>query len=242
MRIAARAMFVALALALASSAGADVLKTRDGRSVEGTFRGATQQEIQFEVGGALQIFRIAEVSAIGFSAPSAAATPLAPAAPASAGPAEARAPSPASAAPALDAPRAATVPAGTRLRARLSDSLDPRRSAAGDRFAALLEAPIVVEGVAIAPANTPVYGRVAEVSASGAGAGRLDLELTEIMLQGQMLKILTSTHQTAEPAGAGAPASAAVAGTPAAPESGERITAGSLLEFRLLKPFDVRVR
>jgi len=62
------------------------------------------------------------------------------------------------------------------------------------------------------------------------------------MLQGQMLKILTSTHQTAEPAGAGAPASAAVAGTPAAPESGERITAGSLLEFRLLKPFDVRVR
>ena len=40
-----------LTLALTASASADVLETRDGRMLEGSYRGGTQQAVRFEVGG-----------------------------------------------------------------------------------------------------------------------------------------------------------------------------------------------
>jgi hypothetical protein len=256
MRTRLRAIPLISCLALAVSAAADVLETREGRSVEGIFRGATEQVIHFQVGGVRKTIPVAEVRALRFGETRAAAAAPGAAAPAAAQPqaaapaeqatrpAEATPQSPqtASAAPAPAKLRTLSVPAGTRLRVRMADSLDARRSAVDDRFAAMLEAPLVIEGVTIAPAGSKVYGKVAEAKIAGPMGSQLKLELTELMISGQTLEILTGTHQLVEAAAANAdpakPAPAAEAPAPAA----DRIPGGTVLEFRLLQPFQVGVR
>ena len=261
MKTLLRAIPLIVSFALAASAAADVLETREGRAVEGTFRGATEQVIHFEVGGALQAFPVAEVRAVRFgrtSAPTAAqgaaaaaavqppqtagaAPPTAAAQPTrAAGPSEQ--PRAAAAAPAAAKPRTLSVPAGTRLRVRMADSLDARRSTVDDRFAAILEAPLAIEGVTVAPAGSKVYGKVAEAKIGGPMGSHLKLELTELMISGQTLEILTGTHQLVEAAAANAdPAKAAPAADAPAPAS-DRIVGGTILEFRLLQPFQVGLR
>jgi hypothetical protein len=251
MRTQLRAIPLISCLALAVSAAADVLETRDGRSVEGIFRGATEQVIHFEAGGVRKAIPVAEVRALRFGEARAAAGAPAAAQPQAAAPAE-QAARPAGATPAspqttntTPAPaqlRTLSVPAGTRLRVRMADSLDARRSAVDDRFAAMLEAPLVIEGVTIAPAGSKVYGKVAEAKVAGPTGSQLKLELTELMISGQTLEILTGTHQLVEAAATNAdpakPAPAADAPAPAA----DRILGGTVLEFRLLQPFQVGVR
>ena len=201
-----------------------------------------------------QAFPVAEVRAVRFgkaSAPTAAQgaaavqppqTTGAPPATASAQPTRAagQAAQPTAAAPAK--PRTLSVPAGTRLRVRMADSLDARRSTVDDRFAAILEAPLVIEGVTVAPAGSKVYGKVAEAKIGGPMGSHLKLELTELMISGQTLEILTGTHQLLEAAAANAdPAKAAPAAD--APTAGsDRILGGAILEFRLLQPFQVGLR
>jgi hypothetical protein len=242
MKTPLRATALIVSLALAASVAADVLETRDGRAIEGTFRGATQQVIHFEVGGALQAIPLAEVRALRFGttgapgpapgtgAPAAAAQqPQAPGAPPAAAPATARL-------------RTLSVPAGTRLRVRMADSLEVRRSAVDDRFAAMLETPLVVEGVTVAPAGSKVYGKVAEAKTAGPMGSQLKLELTELMIHGQTLKILTGTQQPVELTAADAdPAKAAPAAEAPAAQA-DRIHGGAILEFRLLQPFQVGLR
>ncbi len=223
-------------LALAAGAAADVLETREGRAIEGTFRGATQEVIHFEVAGALQAIPVTEVRALRFDKTGAPATAQGAATPAAAQP-----PQTAGAAPAAAVLRTLSVPAGTRLRVRMADSLDARRSAVGDRFAAMLETPLVIDGVTVAPAGSKVYGKVTEAKIAGPTGSQLKLELTELMIAGQTLEILTGTQQLAEAAASADPAKAATPAEAPAPAS-DRILGGSILEFRLLQPFQVGVR
>jgi len=250
-------------LALAASAAADVLETREGRAVEGTFRGATEQVIHFEVAGALQTIPVAEVRALRFGKAGAPVTAQGAAAPAAAvppRPTDRAAQPPRAAVPAAQTPRATdrpaqtagttpaaaklrtlSVPAGTRLRVRMADSLDARRSAVDDRFAAMLEAPLVIEGVTVAPAGSKVYGKVTEAKIAGPMGSQLKLELTQLMIAGQGLEILTGTQQLAEAAASADPAKAATPAEAPAPAP-DRILGGTVLEFRLLQPFQVGVR
>lgn len=131
------------------------------------------------------------------------------------------------------------VPAGTRLQVRMADTVDPRRATDGDRFSATLETELVIDGRVVAPARSKVYGAIAEAKTTGPVSARLKLELTELMIQGQMFTILTSTQKSlgAEPNDiVEAPAKAAPG-----PASG-RVASGALLEFRLLQPFEIRTR
>jgi hypothetical protein len=241
-----------LALLMALGASADVLTMRDGRAIEGTYRGGNEQVIQFEVDGKMQTVRVTDLMALTFTARAASAAPAtktpaaagdqaAPAAkPTAAPPSTATAASaPEAATPAAPAVRTLTVPAGTRLRVRMADTLDPRKNTAEDRFAAVLDAPLAVEDVTIAPASSRVYGIVAEANAAGPAGSRLKLELTELMIQGQTLKIVTGTHQAIESTEE-APAKAAEAES--AGIHADRIQGGAILEFRLLQPFEIRTR
>ena len=63
---------------------------------------------------------------------------------------------------------------------------------------------------------------------------RLKLELSEVMLGGAMLAVVSGTHKRVPPATDSAPANAATAA--ARPD---RIPAGSLLEFRLLQALEL---
>jgi len=249
-----RAVPLTLALLVATSVAADVLTIRDGRAIQGTYRGGTQQAIHFEVNGAVQAYQLTDVMALTF-ATSAAATPKPkPATPAASAttptataatsptttPATTTAAQPTAAATA-PAVRTLNVPAGTRLRVRMADTLDPRRNAAEDRFAAMLDTPLVADGVTVAAAGSKVYGEVAEANAAGPAGSRLKLELTELMIQGQTLKIVTGTHQVVETAAAPetTPAKASGEGTGI---HADRIQGGAILEFRLLQPVALRTR
>jgi hypothetical protein len=209
-------------LALAASAGADVLETRDGRLLEGRYLGGTRQALRFEVAGAVRVIPIESVLALTFDASARAA-------------AEAPAASGSPAATPSAPPALARVPAGTRLRVRLDDAIDPRRVTQDDRFAAVLETGLAAADTPILPVGTKVYGRIAELRATGPVASRMQLELDQLMYRGQLVPIVSGPHQV--PA-ADAPGPANASTIPERPE----FAAGSLLEFRLLQPVDLPLR
>lgn len=259
MRDALGALVLVGLLALATGSGADVLETRDGHTLNGAFRGATEEVLRFETAdGDLHLIPLSKVASVRFGPAPAAAKPReaapAPAAPTAAAPSKARstrAPAPAAqtatpaaaatpaARPAVPAIRRVLVPAGTRLRVRITDSIDPRRSTEGDRFAALLESPITAGDLVVAPAQSKIYGVVTAASTTGPLVNRLQLELKELQIQGQRIAIVTGTQQpVAETAtGGDAPADAAPSSAREA-----RIASGTLLEFRLLQPLEMQVR
>ncbi|MGH0033290.1 MAG: hypothetical protein ACQGVC_26170 [Myxococcota bacterium] len=240
---------VLLGLLLAGAAGADVLETRDGRVLTGTYLGGTQQSVRFETGGSVQVLTLDQVLALTFDHTLAASDPAAPPAAPPPAPvplaptAETVPPAAAPAAPAATTAPAATatlarVSAGTRLQVRMVEGVDARQAAVGDGFTATLESGLGIDGRAIVPAGSKVYGRVAELRDTGPAAQRMKLELTGLMVQGQLLPLVTGSQT---PAAAPAPAAAAEGeAAPAAVRPGAQ--AGAPMEFRLLQPFELRLQ
>ena len=64
--------------------------------------------------------------------------------------------------------RQVTVPAGTRILIRMTDSVDSREQTAGYRFTASLETNLQVGDVVVAPRGTTILGRLASASSAGA--------------------------------------------------------------------------
>ena len=168
--------------------------------------------------------------------------------------------------------RMVTVPAGTSLLVRMIDSVDSSKNAVGSRFTASLETNLEVGGVVVAPAGTKVYGRLAQAKEAGrmAGKSELQLELTEIALNGTAYPVLSSDYQVkgkssggrsakrilggaglgaiiggiAGNAGMGAAIGAAAGTTAALVQKGEKVSVPSetLLEFRLQQPASLPAR
>jgi len=155
---------------------------------------------------------------------------------------------------------AVTVPAGTTLVVRLSDTVSSN-DPVGRRFSAILEYPLVVRGKTIAAMGTRVYGRIDSSASAGRAVGRstLALSLTDIRINGVLEPVYTTSyeqagassgHQTARRAGAGALIGAAIdggrgAGKGAAigaatslltPSQAVGVARGTLLDFRLAQP------
>lgn len=105
-------------------------------------------------------------------------------------PAETSRPSPTpSAAPSV------TIPAGTRIRVRLGESLDTRRSRPGTRFLAHLDSPIVSGDRVLVPAGTTFEGHVTEAKSSGRlkGHAYLGVTLDSFRLGGATYPIVTAS-------------------------------------------------
>jgi len=203
-----RSLALALALALPLAAAADTLTLRDGRVLQGVYRGGTAEMLHFEIDGTLRGVPLGDVVSVSFLG---------------------RQPGdPAPTAQQAPAPSVARVAAGTRLRVRLGDTLDPHTNAVGDRFAGLLEMELQAAGTTIVASGSKVVGRITQV-----GSGGMTLELLSLQIGETPQPIVTGSQQTVAGAG-GAPAAQAPAS--------DRIAAGSLFEFRLLQPFDVRLR
>ena len=107
---------------------ADTIELADGRLLEGDFVGSSNGIIMFDTGEGIEAFPEAEVVGMWFS--SGVATREAEMT--QTGPA-----------PTL------SVPAGTRLVVRMSDSVDSSRHGAGHRFRGQLESAVVVDGVTV---------------------------------------------------------------------------------------------
>jgi len=145
---------------------------------------------------------------------------------------------------------------------RNSQTINSKQQQAGFRFTARLESDIVVDGVVLASRGSNAYGVLTNAKQSGRLAGRseLTLTLTDIMIDNQMVPVVTSdvksvTDNTAgntlgKTVGAaaigalfggksGAKTGAAVGASAAILTSGEstNIPSGTLLEFRTAAPF-----
>ena len=165
---------LSLALCLAAAAGvvlADTLELADGTLLEGDFVGSSNGIIMFDTGDSIEAFPESEVVGLFLSA--------------GVETAQARQQQP---------PTDITVPAGTRLVIRTSDSVDTRRHGAGHRFRGQLESALVVDGVTVARRGTVVHGRIVDSRQAGrlVGSSEMAMEFTDIMINDQLFEMRTS--------------------------------------------------
>ena len=145
-----------VALLATGSLLADTIELADGRLLEGDFVGSSNGIIMFDTGEGIEAFPEAEVVGMWFS--SGVATREAEMG--QTGPAP-----------------TVSVPAGTRLVVRMSDSVDSRNHRAGHRFRGQLESAVVVDGVTVLPRGTIVHGEVMAAQQSGRAVGSSSLSL-----------------------------------------------------------------
>jgi len=86
-----------------------------------------------------------------------------------------------------------TIPAGTRIRVRLGNSLDTRYSRPGERFEAYLDDPVTSGDRVVVPKGTIFEGHVIEAKKSGRLKGRafLGITLDSFRLHGATYRIAT---------------------------------------------------
>jgi hypothetical protein len=101
-------------------------------------------------------------------------------------------------APAPPPARTVTIPAGTLISARLSETLESDKMHPGDSFLAVLDSPLVVDGLVIAEKGARVEGRVVEVEQAGRVKGRAALGIQLVRFEtsdGQRVAIQTETFR-----------------------------------------------
>jgi len=90
-----------------------------------------------------------------------------------------------------------SVPAGTRILVRLSQTLSSANQRPGGRFTGQLETNLMAEGLIAAPRGATVHGKVVSAQSAGrmAGGSELALELTDIVINDTAHPIMTSRYQ-----------------------------------------------
>lgn len=88
-----------------------------------------------------------------------------------------------------------TIPSGTPLTVRLSTAVSSASNHAGDRFDAVLDAPLVVNGKTVAPAGAAVTGKVVAAEESGhlQHPGMIQLALDTIEINHKAVDVATSS-------------------------------------------------
>jgi hypothetical protein len=120
-----RTLRIITVLALLGTASADTLYFRNGPKVEGTFIGATSQQVKFKgPDGAVTGYPISNIEAVEFSVP--------PPKPKPAG-------------------SNVVIPAGTVITVRTIDNIDSEQTSPGQKFRASIDDPVVVGNQVIIP-------------------------------------------------------------------------------------------
>jgi hypothetical protein len=165
----------------AFTASGDTLSLRDGKSMTGTFLGATARQIDFlpESGKAIKV-SLDTVASVTFSAPAVAAAPTPPPPP--------KAP----------AKKAIILPAGTAFRIRTIDAIDVDSTQAGARFRAAIDDPMMLGGDVIVPRGADVVLVAAKVQQGGKmkGSDLIELKVNSIVVEGKSYPVVTSISET----------------------------------------------
>ncbi|HTR22392.1 MAG TPA: hypothetical protein VMI10_00290 [Terriglobales bacterium] len=175
----------------ASIAWADSLELKNGSMIEGKFLGGTDSQITFQVGSSVQTYNRADIVALKFDSEMVASDmPTRPASSFSNQPGTVED-------AAKKTPVYVTIQAGTVICVLTIDGIDSTQNHVGDRFQASLEEPLMADGNVIVPKDADVYGRLVESKESGTFTGRseLQLELTEIVVNGQTVPIVTGEYE-----------------------------------------------
>jgi hypothetical protein len=167
-----------ISIGLACSALADTLKLKNGQVIEGSFVSRSAAGIQF-VGpdGTSQIYPSQDVESLSFG-------PVAPAPP--------------TLAQAPQGPPNTLVPAGTVLLVRTVDALDTKNAYKGQVFTVSLSTDLAANGYIVAYAGTMLYGQIVDAESAGRATGKskLKLQLTQIVIRGVAIPIVTDTFDT----------------------------------------------
>ncbi len=119
--------------------------------------------------------------------------------------------------------RVVTLPAGSTLPVRVTQTLDSATTQLGDSFSGAVATDIVVDGMLMIPRGAPVMGRVTEVheAAHFKGSSLLTVELTGVNSRGERISLTTQPYSvegkgrgtnTAVKTGVGAAAGALLGG------------------------------
>jgi effector-binding domain-containing protein len=158
---------------------ADTLILKNGLKLEGKFKGGTTTAIQFETSGSVQEVALSDIQTITFSQ-TAAKEPAAAAAVAT------------PAASAVSTGQVKSIPAGTKMMVKFTESVNTMENATGSKFKAALEQNLTVNGVVVAPKGTLVYGTVLEsVGGRRVGKQRIMVTFDQISINNQMVSIKT---------------------------------------------------
>lgn len=98
-----------------------------------------------------------------------------------------------------------TAPAGTRIMARMVDSIDTQQHKAGHKFTAKLEGDLVVDGKVVAQRGATIYGVIASATKARRVAGKATLliQFTDVMINNQLVAITTTPMEAKGPETAG---------------------------------------
>ena len=170
------------------TAFADTLKLADGTSLEGKFVGSSNGIVMFETDGGIEAYPEEEVEGISLSSDAAATQKVVE---------PEVEPKVQQEVQTSTKPTNVTIPSGTRLVIRMSDSIDSRQHGAGHKFRGQLEGAIAVDGMNIVPSGTSVHGQIVQAKSGGRafGSSEMAIEFTDIMIDDQLFEIATTDLQ-----------------------------------------------
>ncbi len=213
-----------LAALAAMTAGADVLRLKDGTQVDGTYIGGDSREVKFlRANGSVKSYAVGDIAGLDFGEAAAQAEESL----------AVSAPQPTAAA----ASGGVLIPEGTEISVRMIDSIDSDINGVGERFRASLESPIIVDGREVAPRGADAFVQVAKVDQAGRISGKEEVavELSALMIDGREYTVnsdfaevssKSKTSKTAKTAAGGA-AIGAIIGAIAGGGKGAAIGAGA---------------
>jgi hypothetical protein len=183
-----RWVVVLLVLVAGASLSADRVRLRSGKAVEGIFIGGDSKSVRILLDdGRVSEISLEEAVAVEFSArkpkPAPAPPPPVPAPAAAAAPA---------------APKTVTVPAGTTLNVRLTQSIDVDASQAGMTFKAIVDDPVMIAGSIVIPRGASAALQAVQVQQSGKmkGSDKISLKVNSIGFGGRVYEVATSYVET----------------------------------------------
>ena len=180
-----------LVIAAGVSLDADRIRLRSGGTVEGMFIGGDSKTVRVLLdNGSVTEVNLEDALAVEFSA----RKPKAPPAPKPA----AAAPKPAAAAP-KPAPepaatRSVTVPAGTVVNVRLTQTIDVDASQAGQKFRAIVDDPVMIGGSIAIPRGATAMLQAVKVEQSGSmkGSDKITLKLNAVSIGGMVYEVAST--------------------------------------------------
>lgn len=162
---------------LALPAFADTLRLKNGQVLEGYFVGGSANGITFiDTSGVSKTYALSEIASMSYGA--------------------VHAPAPAPQPPAV--PQKVEVPVGTLLVVTMSDTLDTSSAFVGQRFSGTLAMDLAALGSVVARKGTVVYGDVVDTESAHRlrGKSQLKIQLTQIVIQGNPINIVTNVFDT----------------------------------------------
>lgn len=182
----ARWLTVMLVVTAGVSLSADRIRLRSGKAIDGVFIGGDSKSVRVLLdNGQVSEVRLEEVLAVEFSARKPPPSP-------------APKPKPEAAPRPEAAPKTVTVPIGTALNVRLTESIDVDASQAGMTFKGIVDDPVMIDGAVVIPRGASAVLQAVKVEQSGKmkGSDKISLKVNAIGFGGMVHQVATTYVET----------------------------------------------